>query len=155
MSLHIQVQNTFLTGGGGVPLILKNYFYQASLLLLRAVILMIMFAFSTMLFSCSKNHLSPSQTTFSSEYARLILVYQKHISPVDGEKCSMYPGCSSYSAQAVEEHGIFKGALMTFDRLLRCGRDTHKYNLIWLSDAEYYYDGVRKKNDKSPYLLKQ
>lgn len=52
--------------------------------------------------------------------------YGKHISPVDGERCPMYPGCSAYAAQAVKKHGFFMGWIMACDRLIRCGRDeTH------------------------------
>lgn len=60
----------------------------------------------------------------------------------------MYPGCSSYSAAAINEHGMVIGALMTFDRLLRCGRDQHLYEHVWIRGAEYNLDEVRKNNDQ-------
>ncbi len=85
-----------------------------------------------------------------SDYALLIDFYQEHISPVDGDRCSMYPGCSSYSAQAIDEYGIPKGALMTFDRLIRCGRDGRVYLSTWINGAELHLDEVKKNNEKLP-----
>lgn len=49
-------------------------------------------------------------------------LYQKYISPIDGQRCLMYPSCSEYSKQAFQKHGFLKGWIMTCDRLLRCGR---------------------------------
>ncbi len=51
--------------------------------------------------------------------------YQTHISPVDGDRCPMYPSCSAYAGEAFEKHGAVTGWVMTCDRLLRCGRDTY------------------------------
>ncbi len=44
--------------------------------------------------------------------------YSKYISAVDGDRCSMYPNCSLYSAQAFRKHGAVIGAVMTADRLI-------------------------------------
>jgi len=62
----------------------------------------------------------------------------------------MYPGCSSYSAASINEHGMLLGALMTCDRLIRCGRDQHRYERIWIEGVEYNNDEVRKRHDKIP-----
>ena len=35
----------------------------------------------------------------------------------------MHPSCSAYSREALEKHGSLIGWVMTFDRLMRCGRD--------------------------------
>ena len=56
-------------------------------------------------------------------YIYPITFFQKYISPVDGDRCPMYPSCSSYSKQAFQTHGFFMGWIMTCDRLMRCGRD--------------------------------
>jgi hypothetical protein len=53
----------------------------------------------------------------------VVELHRKYISPIDGKDCPMYPSCSSYSLQCLEKHGLFIGWVMTFDRLLRCGRD--------------------------------
>ncbi|ACN14241.1 conserved hypothetical protein [Desulforapulum autotrophicum HRM2] len=49
--------------------------------------------------------------------------YNRYISPVDGNRCPMYPTCSAYTQEAVERHGLFMGWIMACDRLVRCGRD--------------------------------
>lgn len=45
------------------------------------------------------------------------------ISRADGDRCPMAPTCSAYSVQAIQQHGLLKGWVMTCDRLMRCGRD--------------------------------
>jgi uncharacterized protein len=45
----------------------------------------------------------------------------------------MHPSCSAYSREAFTKHGLLKGWWMTFDRVLRCGRDEMKpapYTLV-------------------------
>jgi len=46
--------------------------------------------------------------------------YQKYISPLFAPTCRYYPTCSTYSIQAVEKHGSFKGSLMAIARIMRC-----------------------------------
>lgn len=48
----------------------------------------------------------------------LVKGFQRYISPVDGERCNMYPTCSSYSINAFKKHGSLKGIILTADRLL-------------------------------------
>jgi len=54
---------------------------------------------------------------------KVINFYQEHISRVDGDRCPMYPSCSSYASAAIEKHGFVMGWIMACDRLVRCGRD--------------------------------
>jgi putative component of membrane protein insertase Oxa1/YidC/SpoIIIJ protein YidD len=49
--------------------------------------------------------------------------YKNHISVVDGNRCPMYPSCSSYASSAFKKHGPVLGWIMSCDRLVRCGRD--------------------------------
>lgn len=49
--------------------------------------------------------------------------YKKHISVADGNRCSMYPSCSTYAQQVFKKHGPLIGWMMSCDRLVRCGRD--------------------------------
>lgn len=49
--------------------------------------------------------------------------FRRYLSPIDGDRCPMYPTCSRYSLDAVHKHGPIMGWIMTCDRLLRCGRD--------------------------------
>ncbi len=67
--------------------------------------------------------------------------YQRYISPINQEGCPMFPSCSEYSRQSIRKYK-FKGLLMTFDRLHRCGHDTHTYRTIYSNDKIYYYDPV-------------
>jgi len=50
----------------------------------------------------------------------LIKAYQAAISPLLGTRCRFHPTCSDYAREAVERHGLLKGAHLAFRRLLRC-----------------------------------
>ncbi|MEA1968600.1 MAG: membrane protein insertion efficiency factor YidD [Thermodesulfobacteriota bacterium] len=77
----------------------------------------------------------------------ILKFYQKYISPVDGARCPMYPGCSSYAVQAFEKHGFLMGFIMTCDRLVRCGRDEIGISPgIIINKRKFCYDPV-KAND--------
>lgn len=55
---------------------------------------------------------------------RLALVaigfYQRSLSPAKGPTCRFQPSCSHYGYEAIERHGVLKGAWLTLRRLLRC-----------------------------------
>ena len=55
---------------------------------------------------------------------KLLRAYQILISPMLGQSCRFSPTCSSYSMQAIERFGFFKGCWLTARRLLRC----HPFN---------------------------
>ncbi|MBZ4683857.1 MAG: uncharacterized protein PWP46_723 [Fusobacteriaceae bacterium] len=67
----------------------------------------------------------------------LIKIYQKLISPILGNNCKYYPSCSNYSIEAIKEHGIIKGSILSIWRILRCNPWSHGG-----------YDPVPKKNKK-------
>ncbi len=72
-----------------------------------------------------------------------ILLYQKYISPVIGDRCPMYPSCSHYSTEALRKNGTIMGIIMTCDRLIRCGRDETKHSpAIFVNSEKYTYDPV-------------
>ena len=50
----------------------------------------------------------------------LIRIFQNVFSPQDGPACPYQPVCSAYGRQAIHRHGIFKGTMLTADRLIRC-----------------------------------
>jgi hypothetical protein len=50
----------------------------------------------------------------------LIKIYQKFISKLLGKNCRFYPSCSSYTYQAIEEHGCFIGIFLGIKRILKC-----------------------------------
>ena len=51
---------------------------------------------------------------------RLILFYQKYISPLKKPCCRFYPTCSNYALEAINKHGIVKGGWYSFRRIVRC-----------------------------------
>ncbi len=50
----------------------------------------------------------------------LIRFYQRHISPYKASCCRFIPTCSQYAVEALEEHGFWKGSLLSLWRILRC-----------------------------------
>lgn len=60
---------------------------------------------------------------------KIISAYQKTVSPDHSQLgkrrypygyCRYYPSCSEYSKQAIVEHGLIKGVIMGFYRIIRC-----------------------------------
>ncbi|MCP3871736.1 MAG: membrane protein insertion efficiency factor YidD [Desulfobacteraceae bacterium] len=79
----------------------------------------------------------------STAFADNILIdfFQEHISAVDGNRCGMYPSCSSYASQAIEKHGPIIGWIMACDRLVRCGRDETKTSMrVVINNQQYSHD---------------
>jgi len=76
-----------------------------------------------------------------------IKFYQDHISAINGNRCPMYPSCSSYASRAIEKHGLVLGWVMACDRLVRCGRDeVYQSRTIISKGRKLIYDPV-KAND--------
>ena len=50
----------------------------------------------------------------------LLRGYKLFISPLLGQTCRFSPSCSSYSMQAIERFGFFRGSHLTARRLMRC-----------------------------------
>ena len=72
-----------------------------------------------------------------------IELYQKHLSPVIGGKCPMYPSCSQYCKNAIKKHGAVMGWIMACDRLIRCGRDeVNRSGRIHVNEHNLCYDPV-------------
>lgn len=46
--------------------------------------------------------------------------YHRFLSPFLPRACRFYPSCSVYAAQAVEKHGLRRGAWQGLQRLSRC-----------------------------------
>lgn len=47
-------------------------------------------------------------------------LYQRMISPSQGDVCNFSPSCSHFAKMSIENYGIIWGSLMASDRLLRC-----------------------------------
>jgi putative membrane protein insertion efficiency factor len=55
------------------------------------------------------------------QLALLILrTYKRWISPLLPSACRFHPTCSEYMMQAIEKHGVVRGAALGVGRLLRC-----------------------------------
>ncbi len=65
-----------------------------------------------------------------------IRIYQKVISPAQGDVCNFYPSCSNFAFEAVQKYGVFWGTLMASDRLMRCNPNAVNY-------FDTYYGGIR------------
>ena len=50
----------------------------------------------------------------------LIRFYQKQISPLKTPSCRFSPTCSTYTYQAIEKYGAFKGLYLGLKRILKC-----------------------------------
>ena len=51
---------------------------------------------------------------------KIIVVYQRYISPYIAPRCRFYPTCSEYMKEALINHGVYKGVILTITRLCRC-----------------------------------
>jgi hypothetical protein len=71
-----------------------------------------------------------------------VMAFSKYISPVDGDRCFMYPTCAAYSREAIEKHGFFFGILMTADRLIHEGNEMDMAPLIKVYDRLRFLDPV-------------
>ena len=113
--------------------------------------LMLWLVIPGLLFSCAQTNTvgKKSENRFSPSLF-LLNFYQgplNHLSAVKQGECPMYPSCSEYSKQCFQKYGFFMGWMMTFDRLMRCGRDEIRLSPEILVDGKWkYYDPV-EKND--------
>jgi putative component of membrane protein insertase Oxa1/YidC/SpoIIIJ protein YidD/outer membrane protein assembly factor BamD (BamD/ComL family) len=88
-------------------------------------------------------------------------IWQGFLTHHDANRCTFEPTCSEYSRRAFGKYGIFKGVLMTTDRLIRCHpRNLEDANLNLTSDGREVepLEGERRKAegekaDKDHFLL--
>ncbi len=77
----------------------------------------------------------------------IIKFYQETLSQIKGENCRMYPTCSYYGLEAIQEYGL-KGILLSADRLHRCGHDLNFYNKVIVNNKIRFLDKVPQKNHR-------
>ncbi len=53
-------------------------------------------------------------------FITLIKIYRAVISPIFPPSCRFQPTCSHYAEEAVKQHGVFWGGIMSAWRILRC-----------------------------------
>lgn len=81
----------------------------------------------------------------------MIRFYQKYISPLKPPTCRFEPTCSTYTYQAVERFGVFKGLLLGFWRVLRCnplskgGEDPVPTEFRILQKTEKHHTNLRRR----------
>lgn len=51
---------------------------------------------------------------------KLIRLYQLLLSPLLGQNCRFYPTCSNYAQQALKQHGLLKGTVLSVKRIVKC-----------------------------------
>ncbi len=51
---------------------------------------------------------------------RLIVLYQKIVSPLLPRRCRFEPSCSEYAKIALGRRGLFRGTLLSLKRILKC-----------------------------------
>jgi len=51
---------------------------------------------------------------------RLIVLYQKIVSPLLPRRCRFEPSCSEYAKTALGRRGLFRGTLLSLKRILKC-----------------------------------
>ena len=50
----------------------------------------------------------------------IVRFYQLFISPILGPRCRFYPTCSSYTIEALKQHGVLCGSWLAIKRISRC-----------------------------------
>jgi hypothetical protein len=53
-------------------------------------------------------------------FIALIRVYQRTLSPLLGNVCRFHPSCSRYAAACLENHGAWRGSLLSIRRVCKC-----------------------------------
>jgi len=69
-----------------------------------------------------------------------IRFFQKHLTEVDGARCSMYPTCSTYALHAVKQYGFLLGSFIFVDRLYHEGDSVERQNAVIKHGYIRFYD---------------
>jgi putative membrane protein insertion efficiency factor len=72
---------------------------------------------------CSHNKSSKPKTLkewIIYPFLLLVRFYQVAISPFTPASCRFVPTCSSYTIEALQKHGIFKGGWLSLKRIFSC-----------------------------------
>jgi putative component of membrane protein insertase Oxa1/YidC/SpoIIIJ protein YidD len=73
--------------------------------------------------------------------------YGTVISPIDGDRCPMYPSCTRYAKESIRKHGALIGWVMAMDRLVRCGRDEKTISRPYFSGNKKWIHDPVENND--------
>ena len=50
----------------------------------------------------------------------MLVIYKHWLSPLFGNGCRFSPTCSEYAAEAIVEHGWWRGSALAIRRIFRC-----------------------------------
>ena len=122
---------------------------------IRILVIVFFFLFLTpKVFACSEESFkgpwgSKTEKKISNKYKLsinpllwLVVKYKQFISPVDGDRCSMYPSCSQYSLECLEKHGLSIGWILTCDRLIHEADEIKRAVIIRVQNKNLFYDPV-------------
>ena len=89
-----------------------------------------------------KSTSSQIQKTTINPLKYFVRFYQDYISPIDNNRCPMYPNCSQYSIECFEKHGLITGWIMTCDRLFHEADEMKHTPMILINNYYKFYDPV-------------
>jgi putative component of membrane protein insertase Oxa1/YidC/SpoIIIJ protein YidD len=72
--------------------------------------------------------------------------YQRHLSPLRGSHCPMYPSCSQYARAVIDRYSPLQAYPLICDRLLRCGHDFNTYTDTIIDRQLRWVDLPYRKN---------
>ncbi len=70
-------------------------------------------------------------------------IYQKIISPSQGDVCNFSPSCSHFAKEAISKYGPLWGSLMASDRFMRCNPWSYQH-------INTYYPGIKNHKIHDP-----
>lgn len=82
------------------------------------------------------------QKTINTPFLGLLKFYQRFISPMDGDRCPLYPTCSQYSIEAIRRHGPVVGLIMTADRLIHEADERHLSQAAMVGSRMRFLDSL-------------
>ncbi|PRY86312.1 membrane protein insertion efficiency factor YidD [Mongoliibacter ruber] len=96
------------------------------------------------------------QFTFAQEESvgNIYNFYQKYISDIRPTKCPMYPSCSNYAMSAFKNYNVFKAAVLTTDRLMRCGHEHDSYDALMMAGEYKLLDPAIHSEETKSLMLK-
>lgn len=72
----------------------------------------------------------------------VLVTYRTVVSPLYGDVCKYYPSCSAYALEAVQRHGLIRGAWLAARRLARC----HPWSAGGVDDVPGHWDSPLTTN---------